>query len=51
LVTEDEKLPVGTGSNPVYLLSDYAIKLFVEGGLEQSMYGLGTEASFLYIII
>lgn len=50
LVTEDEKLPVGTGSNPVYLLSDYAIKLFVEGGLEQSMYGLGTELEFYDIL-
>ncbi|KAG7587480.1 F-box-like domain superfamily [Arabidopsis thaliana x Arabidopsis arenosa] len=49
-VTEDEKLPVGTGSNPVYLLSDYAIKLFVEGGLEQSMYGLGTELEFYDIL-
>lgn len=34
----------------MYLLSDYAIKLFVEGGLEQSMYGLGTEASKLLTI-
>ncbi|CAN8233943.1 unnamed protein product [Cochlearia groenlandica] len=49
-VTEDEKLPVGTGSNPVYLFSDYAVKLFVEGGLEQSMYGLGTELEFYDIL-
>ncbi|KAG2313571.1 hypothetical protein Bca52824_025128 [Brassica carinata] len=50
LLTEDEKLPVGTGSNPVYLFSDYAVKLFVEGGLEQSMYGLGTELEFYDIL-
>ncbi|XP_073022149.1 lysine-specific demethylase JMJ21 [Primulina eburnea] len=42
----DEKLPVGTGSNPVYLCADYVIKIFVEGGLEASLYGLGTELEF-----
>ncbi|WCJ43496.1 Bifunctional arginine demethylase and lysyl-hydroxylase JMJD6 [Euphorbia peplus] len=44
--TDDEKLPVGTGSNPVYLLADHAVKIFVEGGVEASMYGLGTELQF-----
>ncbi|KAH6816982.1 transferase [Perilla frutescens var. frutescens] len=42
----DEKLPVGTGSNPVYLVDDYVIKIFVEGGLEASLYCLGTELEF-----
>ncbi|KAL0878283.1 hypothetical protein Bca101_027989 [Brassica carinata] len=28
LLTEDEKLPVGTGSNPVYLFSDYALEFY-----------------------
>ncbi|GFP93353.1 F-box protein at1g78280 [Phtheirospermum japonicum] len=42
----DEKLPVGTGSNPVYLIGDYVIKIFVEGGVEASLYGLGTELEF-----
>ncbi|CAA0840479.1 F-box protein [Striga hermonthica] len=42
----DEKLPVGTGSNPVYLTGDYVVKIFAEGGLEASLYGLGTELEF-----
>ncbi|KAI3460046.1 hypothetical protein Pfo_016709 [Paulownia fortunei] len=42
----DEKLPVGTGSNPVYLVDDNVIKIFAEGGLEASLYGLGTELEF-----
>ncbi|KAG8369197.1 hypothetical protein BUALT_Bualt15G0126100 [Buddleja alternifolia] len=46
LPLHDEKLPVGTGSNPVYLVDDYVIKIFVEGGLEASLYGLGTELEF-----
>ncbi|KAL0322891.1 UNVERIFIED_CONTAM: F-box protein [Sesamum angustifolium] len=46
----DEKLPVGTGSNPVYLIDDYAIKIFAEGGLEASLYGLGTELEFLNVL-
>ncbi|KAL2504282.1 F-box protein [Abeliophyllum distichum] len=46
----DEKLPVGTGSNPVYLVADYAIKIFVEGGLEASLYGLGTELEFYSLL-
>ncbi|XP_002513952.2 F-box protein At1g78280 [Ricinus communis] len=47
---DDEKLPVGTGSNPVYLLADHAVKIFVEGGLEASMYGLGTELEFYSVL-
>ncbi|KZV56304.1 F-box protein [Dorcoceras hygrometricum] len=46
----DEKLPVGTGSNPVYLCGDFVIKIFVEGGLETSLYGLGTELEFHNIL-
>ncbi|KAH7683481.1 Clavaminate synthase-like protein [Dioscorea alata] len=42
----DEKLPVGTGSNPVFLISDFVIKIYVEGGLGNSMHGLGTELEF-----
>ncbi|CAA6664381.1 unnamed protein product [Spirodela intermedia] len=47
---DDEKLPVGTGSNPVYLVSDYVIKLYVEGGLASSLYSLGTELEFYSIL-
>ncbi|XVF39550.1 hypothetical protein PTKIN_Ptkin01aG0043200 [Pterospermum kingtungense] len=43
---EDEKLPVGTGSNPVYVMDEYVVKIIVEGGLESSIYGLGTELEF-----
>ncbi|XP_057786261.1 lysine-specific demethylase JMJ21 [Salvia miltiorrhiza] len=46
----DEKLPVGTGSNPVYLIDDYVIKIFAEGGLEASLYCLGTELEFYSIV-
>ncbi|XP_042023312.1 F-box protein At1g78280-like isoform X1 [Salvia splendens] len=46
----EEKLPVGTGSNPVYLIDDYVIKIFVEGGLEASLYCLGTELEFYNIV-
>lgn len=42
----DEKLPVATGSNPVFLISDFVIKIYVEGGLGNSMHGLGTELEF-----
>lgn len=48
--TADEKLPVGTGSNPVYLLADCAIKILVEGGLEATMYALGTELEFYSLL-
>ncbi|KAM0976760.1 hypothetical protein PS2_019360 [Malus domestica] len=47
---EDERLPVGTGSNPVYLLSDCVVKIFVEEGLETSLYGLGTELEFYNLL-
>ncbi|TYH31063.1 hypothetical protein ES288_A01G143900v1 [Gossypium darwinii] len=43
---DDEKLPVGTGSNPVYVMDEYVVKIFVEGGLEASILGLGTELEF-----
>ncbi|KAK6277496.1 F-box domain - like 10 [Theobroma cacao] len=43
---DNEKLPVGTGSNPVYVMDEYVVKIFVEGGLESSIYGLGTELEF-----
>ncbi|KAG6705463.1 hypothetical protein I3842_07G180400 [Carya illinoinensis] len=48
--TDDERLPVGTGSNPVYLIGDSVVKIFVEGGLEASMYGLGTELEFYNLV-
>ncbi|CAJ1974081.1 unnamed protein product [Sphenostylis stenocarpa] len=44
--TDDERLPVGMGSNPVYLAGKSVVKIFVEGGLEASLYGLGTELEF-----
>ncbi|KAE8731275.1 F-box protein [Hibiscus syriacus] len=43
---DDEKLPVGTGSNPVYVMDEYVVKIFVEEGLESSIHGLGTELEF-----
>ncbi|CAK9163566.1 unnamed protein product [Ilex paraguariensis] len=46
LPTDDERLPVGTGSNPVYLVCDNVIKIFVERGTEASFYALGTELEF-----
>ncbi|KAK3025931.1 hypothetical protein RJ639_040847 [Escallonia herrerae] len=50
LPRDDEKLPVGTGSNPVYLVADNVIKLYVEGGLEASLYALGTELEFYSLL-
>lgn len=47
---EDERLPVGTGSNPVYLMSDSVIKIYVEGGLEATIHGLGTELQFYSLL-
>ncbi|RZC87778.1 hypothetical protein C5167_028230 [Papaver somniferum] len=44
--SDDERFPVGTGSNPVYLTADRVIKICIEGGLESSIYGLGTELEF-----
>ncbi|XP_062211453.1 lysine-specific demethylase JMJ21 isoform X2 [Phragmites australis] len=46
LPTEDEKLPVGTGSNPVFIVSGNVIKIYAEGGLGYSVHGLGTELEF-----
>ncbi|PUZ40838.1 hypothetical protein GQ55_9G454900 [Panicum hallii var. hallii] len=46
LPTEDEKLPVGTGSNPVFIVSGNVIKIYAEGGLAYSVHGLGTELEF-----
>lgn len=48
--TDDERLPVGTGSNPVYLISDSVVKLFVEGGLEASIHSLGAELEFYSLL-
>ncbi|KAK9165748.1 hypothetical protein Scep_000939 [Stephania cephalantha] len=47
---DSEKFPVGTGSNPVYLTADYVIKIYVEGGLESSLHGLGTELEFYSLL-
>ncbi|KAL6962751.1 hypothetical protein U1Q18_037708 [Sarracenia purpurea var. burkii] len=46
LPRDDERLPVGMGSNPVYLIADHVIKLYVEGGLEASLHSLGSELEF-----
>ncbi|XP_010273004.1 PREDICTED: F-box protein At1g78280 [Nelumbo nucifera] len=48
--SDDERLPVGTGSNPVYLIADHVIKIYVEGGLESSLHGLGTELEFYSLL-
>lgn len=48
--TDDDRLPVGTGSNPVYLMENHVIKIFVEGGLEDSLYGIGTELEFYNLL-
>ncbi|KAJ6852279.1 F-box protein isoform X1 [Iris pallida] len=47
---DEEKLPVGTGSNPVFLVSDCVVKIFVEGGLESSILGLGSELEFYSLL-
>ncbi|KAL2893737.1 hypothetical protein RDABS01_009646 [Bienertia sinuspersici] len=47
---DDEKLPVGTGSNPVYLIAENVIKIYVEGGLETSLHSLGTELEFYNLL-
>ncbi|CAL5323085.1 unnamed protein product [Camellia sinensis] len=41
--TDDERFPVGMGSNPVYLIADHVIKLYVEDSLEVSLHALGAE--------
>ncbi|CAL5385904.1 unnamed protein product [Camellia sinensis] len=48
--TDDERFPVGMGSNPVYLISDHVIKLYVEDGLEFSLNALGTELEFYSLL-
>ncbi|KAL3733117.1 hypothetical protein ACJRO7_022611 [Eucalyptus globulus] len=48
--TDSERLPVGTGSNPVYLIGDHVVKIFVEDGLENAMYSLGTELEFYKLV-
>ncbi|CAM0873492.1 unnamed protein product [Alopecurus aequalis] len=48
--SEDEKLPVGTGSNPVFIVSDNVIKIYAEGGLGYSAHGLGTELEFYELL-
>lgn len=47
---DDERLPVGTGSNPVYLIEENVIKIYVEGGLESALYSLGTELEFYNLL-
>lgn len=46
LPSESEKLPLGSGSNPVYLIGEYVIKFYVEGGLESAVHSLGSEIEF-----
>ncbi|XP_043722448.1 F-box protein At1g78280-like [Telopea speciosissima] len=48
--SDDDRLPAGTGSNPVFLIDDYVIKIYVEGGLESSIHGLGTELEFYSLL-
>ncbi|XP_043689976.1 F-box protein At1g78280-like [Telopea speciosissima] len=48
--SDDERFPVGTGSNPVFLIDGYVIKIYVEGGLEFSIHGLGTELEFYSLL-
>ncbi|CAN4092437.1 unnamed protein product [Withania somnifera] len=50
LPTDDERLPVGTGSNPVYLAGDNVIKILVEEGLETCLHSLGTELEFCSLL-
>lgn len=50
LPSDDEKLPVGTGSNPVYLVADEVIKIYVEDGLESSLHSIGTELEFYSLL-
>ncbi|XP_059279731.1 lysine-specific demethylase JMJ21 isoform X1 [Lycium ferocissimum] len=50
LPTDDERLPVGTGSNPVYLAGDNVIKILVEEGLEACLHSLGTELEFYSLL-
>ncbi|KAK8692331.1 hypothetical protein V6N13_075799 [Hibiscus sabdariffa] len=43
---ENAKFPVGTGSNPVYVMDEYVVKIFAEGGPQSSIFDLGTELEF-----
>ncbi|KAF3320802.1 F-box protein [Carex littledalei] len=47
---DDEKLPVGTGSNPVFVISDNIVKIYAEGGFECALHGLGTELEFYNLL-
>ncbi|KAJ3700110.1 hypothetical protein LUZ61_003815 [Rhynchospora tenuis] len=44
--SDDEKLPVGTGSNPVFVVSDNVVKIYAEGGFESALHCLGAEIEF-----
>ncbi|TYH18046.1 hypothetical protein ES288_A05G238900v1 [Gossypium darwinii] len=44
--SENAKLPVGMGSNPVYVMDEYVVKIFAEGGPQSSIFDLGTELEF-----
>ncbi|XP_012447951.1 lysine-specific demethylase JMJ21 [Gossypium raimondii] len=44
--SENAKLPVGMGSNPVYVMDEYVVKIFAEGGPQSSIFDLGTELQF-----
>lgn len=48
--SESDKLPVGNGSNPVYLIGDFVIKLYVEGGMESAVHSLGSELEFYNLL-
>ncbi|XP_047341071.1 F-box protein At1g78280 [Impatiens glandulifera] len=48
--TDDERFPIGMGSNPVYLIADNVVKLYVEGGFEACLYALGTELEFYSLL-
>ncbi|KAJ0752762.1 putative transcription factor & chromatin remodeling &Metalloenzymes JmjC family [Helianthus annuus] len=50
LPADEEKFPVGTGSNPVYLVGDNVVKIFVEDGLQACLHALGTELEFYGIM-
>lgn len=49
LPTEDEKLPVGNGTSPVFLVGQYAIKLCVDmDGEEKAINGLASELQLYF---
>ncbi|CAH9085706.1 unnamed protein product [Cuscuta epithymum] len=50
LPAENERLPIGKGSNPVYLISNNVIKILVEGGTEASLHSFGTELEFYSVL-